>query len=312
MTSAASDPTLDSSGHPDVETLSEYVEDLLSPQAAAELAAHLDRCPDCRESCDALDEIRSLLGRTEAPPIPDDIALRIDAALAAEAAHSTAKQERDPGELSATPARSTAPTRPAGRGGPQGPTGPGSAGPAGRRPGPGRSRRLRRAALWVSSLAVCGLIVTAVVDLHPDTGSGSASSSAAGSRSTDLRPQTAPHSTVFTASGFTAQIQALVQGAPSQGSHQQALGTGQQPSNGPASATVTTVPSCVLQAVSRPGEQSVSTATGSYQGTPVYALVYPDRNDPAHSVDAYLVDAGCTTRPGSTGQVLLQRTVPRP
>ena len=120
MTAAASHLSLDSSGHPDIETISEYVEDLLAPQAAAELSAHLTGCADCRESRDTLDEIRALLGQTEVLPIPDDIAQRIDAALADAAdADAAAKPSQ---AASATGGGGTG--RVATRTAPSGPTGP--------------------------------------------------------------------------------------------------------------------------------------------------------------------------------------------
>ncbi|QMU79889.1 hypothetical protein GXW83_33510 [Streptacidiphilus sp. PB12-B1b] len=308
MTASASDPALDSSGHPDVDTLADYTEDLLGPEATAELSAHLAACADCRETCDALEEVRTLLGGTDAPPMPDDIARRIDAALAEEAALRTADSAppelRTPAAASQPPAGprrpGSAPDRPAAHSG--------STGPAGRRPGRGRSRRLRRAALWASSLAVCGLIVTAALNLHPaDTGSTSSSKAAAG-RSAQISPQSAPGFTSFSDADLPAQIQSLLQAPPSPGAvgaHPQAVNSGERSSSAG-------IPSCALQAVNRPGEQPLAVGRGSYHGLAVYALVYPDAADPAHWTDAYLVNAGCVIPSGATSSVLVHRTVPRP
>jgi hypothetical protein len=133
-------------------------------------------------------------------------------------------------------------------------------------------------------------------------------------------PQTAvgsTGSTEFTDSALPAQIQSLLQASPSgqpsqsQGAHPQALNS--RDTGGEASGRATAaVPDCVLLAVARPGEQPITSGRGSYRGVAVYALVYPDPSDPAHTVDAYLVDADCVAPSGTGGPVLVHRTVPRP
>jgi hypothetical protein len=73
--------------HPDVEVLADHAEELLSAEQSAELTAHLASCAECRETYDALSELTALLGEEPSPgPMPDDVAARIDAALAAERA----------------------------------------------------------------------------------------------------------------------------------------------------------------------------------------------------------------------------------
>jgi Putative zinc-finger len=333
MTAAASHLNLDSSGHPDIETISEYVEDLLSAEATAELNEHLAVCADCRESLDALDEIRSLLGRTETPQLPDDIAIRIDAALAAEALLGAAPATDDPGAVSERLQESrTTVDHPSGR--PPLPTASkGPAGPSGRRPEPpGRRRKriLRRVAMGASALAAVGLFVTATLTLR-SSGTASSSSAAAGNSSAQSAAGAGSPVTAFSDSGFTSQIQALLPGSagrsssagtsrtsknPETSNNPQIAGNGERPGSSPASpgpaAVPAAVPGCALQAVSRGSEQPLTTSRGSYHGTSVYALIYPDRSDPAHAVDAYLVDTSCTAPAGASSPVLLSRTVPRP
>lgn len=315
MTAAASHLNLDSSGHPDIEAISDYVEDLLAPQAAAELTAHLTGCAECRESRDALDEIRALLGQTEFPSLPGDIALRIDAALAAEAEAGltpttapTPATGTEPAQTAPETARRTmAPPR-----SPKAAAGPSR--PAGRGPDRQRGRLLRRAALGVAAFAACGLIITAVAHSHGGLSSGSSKSAALGGSAAG--PAAGTRFTAFSEAGFTQQIQQLLSAPASQSSEPGAQGTGQQPftvSNGPSEARGTlTAPSCVLAAVDRPGQQPLTVSLGSYQGAEVYALVYPDAADPAHSVNAFLVNASCVTAPGQNTPLLLSRTVPRP
>ena len=309
MTAAASHLNLDSSGHPDIEAISDYVEELLAPQATAELTAHLSDCAECRESRDALDEIRSLLGRTEVPSLPGDIALRIDAALAAEAeAGPTSSTAAEPAQAAPEEAhRTMAPPPP-----PRAAAGPSR--PAGSGPGRKRGQRLRRAALGAAALAACGLIITAVADSHGGLSAGPSKSAALSTAAAG--PAAGTRLTAFSEAGFTQQIQQLLSAPLSQSNRPQAQGPGQQPyavspRSTPAQSTPT-APSCVLAAVNRPGRQPLAVSLGSYQGTEVYALVYPDAADPAHSVSAFLVNADCVTSAGHPTPLMLSRTVPRP
>jgi Putative zinc-finger len=326
MTAEASHLSLDSSGHPDIETLSEYVEELLTPQAAAELAAHLTSCADCRESRDTLDEIRALLGQTEFPPIPDDVALRIDAALAAEADHARADAAK-PAQAAlrtseAATARPAARTSPGGSAGPSSPAHPARPGGAG--PGRARLRRLRQAALGVAALAACGLVVTAALHIHPNVSSASRSDSAAVPKSGGADQGNGTRFTAFSRTGFPQQIQSLLaapgaaQPQAQSGGQAAARGTGKGTSggtagaaSGPETGAAAGVPSCVLAAVPHQGEPLLAATLGSYQGDQVYALVYPDPTDPAHAVEAFLVDFDCATPAGHDGPVLLSGTVPR-
>ena len=306
MTAATSHLSLDSSGHPDPDTISEYVEDLLAPQASAELSAHLTGCADCRETHDSLEEIRSLLGElgeTEVPPIPDDIALRIDAALAEAAQTATEAVDGGAGPTAARTAAqaATGPSSPSYR---TSPSRPGAGGP-GRRP----RRRLRRAALGAAALAACGLIVTAALNLHPEVGSGSSSAANGAAAAGEAHASMAGASTAFSRSGFTQQIQRLLGAQTSGSARPQAQSGAKEPNSVPGA---TAVPSCVLAAVPRQTRPLLAATTGSYRSTAVYALVYPDPDDPAHKAEAYLVSADCLTPAEYTSPVLLSGIVPRP
>ncbi|MGW4180339.1 anti-sigma factor family protein, partial [Streptomyces rubiginosohelvolus] len=79
-------PTPDLAQHPEVSEISDLTEGLLTPSRTAEVQQHLAECDLCAEVRDSLEEIRGLLGTMPDPePMPEDIAARIDAALAAEA-----------------------------------------------------------------------------------------------------------------------------------------------------------------------------------------------------------------------------------
>ncbi|MGW0662462.1 anti-sigma factor family protein [Streptodolium elevatio] len=69
-------------GHVDVDVLSDLVEGLLSDPEAAEVRAHVAECAECRDTVDALAEVRELLAAQPAEPMPDDVYARIESALA--------------------------------------------------------------------------------------------------------------------------------------------------------------------------------------------------------------------------------------
>ncbi|MEU0100807.1 hypothetical protein ABZ174_20205, partial [Streptomyces sp. NPDC006267] len=86
--------TADTAQHPEVSEISDLTEGLLPPSRAVEVRQHLARCDLCSEVQGSLEEIRGLLGTMPAPePMPEDIAARIDAALAAEALSPPAADE---------------------------------------------------------------------------------------------------------------------------------------------------------------------------------------------------------------------------
>ena len=74
------------SRHADAETLAAFREELLSRRKAAQVSAHLAVCPRCAGLDAQLAEVQALLTRSTAPPMPDALTARIEAAIAAEAA----------------------------------------------------------------------------------------------------------------------------------------------------------------------------------------------------------------------------------
>jgi predicted anti-sigma-YlaC factor YlaD len=76
-------------GHADAATLAAFREELLSARKAAQVSAHLAACPRCAALEAQLAEVTTLLNRATAPPMPDALTARIQAALTAEAAART-------------------------------------------------------------------------------------------------------------------------------------------------------------------------------------------------------------------------------
>ena len=319
MSHTPPNPVLDPSGHPPVETVAEYLEDLLPTGATAELRAHLADCADCADTLAALQEVRDLLGRDPAPVLPDDIGIRIDAALAAEALLSAG---REPASTASSPesspasslgktsraadGTSTAPGRP---GGPSAPTGAGTGAPrppAG--PGRGRSRRWRKAVLGLAALAVVGVVGTAVLQSGGESHNGSAKS-ASGAAVTPGGAAALPALGTLTEANLPQQVLRLLPGAgplhpQAQTGRSDSPAAGTNPATGPGTNPAD-LPACVLAAVGRSGQEPTAAGRGVYRDTPVFALVYTDAGQPRGPVDAYLVDASCR------GGVLLHRTVAR-
>ncbi|MFD7832254.1 hypothetical protein ACFV6I_32880, partial [Kitasatospora sp. NPDC059803] len=142
---SSSGPTGPAEAHPSVDELADLAEGLVeSADAARTLRRHLDDCAECRETADALGEVQALLGAVEAPPMPADVAARLDAALAAAAASAATEEEAENAPLAASraatptlaPRAAAAPAAPPSR--PAAPTGPGRPPPRGR--GGGRRR----------------------------------------------------------------------------------------------------------------------------------------------------------------------------
>jgi hypothetical protein len=88
----------------DAESLALCAEGLLSRRRSGRIRSHLASCPECAAAQARLTEVPALLARVPPPPLPPEIAARLDAALSAEAARRAAPDpETVPGQ--AGPAR---------------------------------------------------------------------------------------------------------------------------------------------------------------------------------------------------------------
>ncbi|MDX3576490.1 MULTISPECIES: hypothetical protein [unclassified Streptomyces] len=308
--------TTDTTGHPDVAEISDLTEGLLDPARSAVVRRHLDTCTLCADVHASLEEIRSLLGAQSEPPrMPDDVARRIDAALAAEALPSVAPPgEDDVHEASAsltTDAEAAAVSREtaAASGRPPGHARSATTGP-GRKPHTGREGRANRKRLGRRQVVVLGAVFTAAA-----LGLGSvlvSSLTDAGSPGT-LAHQSAPPDT-FSTSKLEGRVAALLSKAggsrtpQSMGIHGE---TGGETGNGsPRVLRQPTVPSCVQQGIGR-SDAALATEEGTYQGTAALLVVLPDTADSTR-VDAYIVDKACVTHPSaSPADVLLTTSYPR-
>jgi anti-sigma factor RsiW len=185
------------SGHADAETLAAFREELLSRRKAGRVSAHLAVCPRCAALDAHLAEVTAMLASSTAPPMPDALTARIEAALATEAATRSAAAAAPDGAVpvGAVPAGAAA--------GGHGPAAPG-AGEGGRgaqgaaggrrpsRPGPGRSWLALRVAAVTAAVAVVAGGGYGVAQLLSTRSPAATGSSSAGPGAPAARPRPVP------------------------------------------------------------------------------------------------------------------------
>lgn len=317
--------TTDTAGHPDVAEISDLTEGLLPSSRSAEVRQHLDGCDLCADVYESLEEIRGLLGTLPGPArMPDDVAGRIDAALAAEALLSatvpthgseaaddraTVSRETsaagvplgsaDPGSSSSPSSSSSSMERPSGH--PRGTTGPGR--PHRARRGRGRVAVLGTA-FTAAALGLGALLLQTMGDETPDKPSKTAA-------------QQPGSKVMFSEGKLGTQVgDLLAKGKNSRSGTDKPWGI-KSHDTGAASNGVDTlktpavrVPRCIQQGINS-SAAVLAAETGSYKGKSAYLLVLPDESDSTR-VKAYIVDAGCTKQAtAAPGKVLLTRSYPR-
>ncbi|AYN40440.1 hypothetical protein D9753_17730 [Streptomyces dangxiongensis] len=290
--------TTDTAGHPDVAEISDLTEGLLPPDRSTGVRRHLGTCEPCADMYASLEEIRSLLGSVPEPErMPDDVAERIDAALAAEVPLHVGGEEAA-GHVSRETV--TVANRPAGR--PRATTGPG------RKPserGRRRGRFVLGAVLTAAVLGGGGLVVTSLGD---HTGH------------TTAHGTPTPSATAFSGDSVQHQVRGLLaaqRGLP-HGSEQPRLNTeggsetpGVTPGPNTLMQTAVPVPDCVRLALSR-GADVLGAKTGTYAGKAAYLVVVADARE-SKRVTAYVIDEACVRQQSApAGEVLLKQSVARP
>ncbi|MFE7767575.1 hypothetical protein [Streptomyces sp. NPDC057438] len=303
MTSAT-----DTAGHPDVAEISDLSEGLLPLSRTTHIRQHLDDCPLCADVYASLEEIRGLLGTLPGPPrMPDDVAGRIDAALAAEAllnteaqrqeaaaepasvsVPSTARREEDTTHVSRE--TSTAADRPAGH--PRASTGPGRAG----------KRRIKRrttviGAVFALAALGFGTVLVQSGGESDDPGHGTATAA----------------SSTFSGVKLEKRVKALLgedrtenESLPSKDT----FGTATSPDKSRNTVLKAEVPACIAKGI---GDVTgvIASEPGTYRGDDAYLVLLPDRSDDSR-VTAYVVDASCVDKATeSAGDVFLKQSYPR-
>ncbi|MGW1757465.1 anti-sigma factor family protein [Streptomyces mirabilis] len=309
--------TTDTAGHPDVAEISDLSEGLLPPSRTADVRRHLDECVLCADVYDSLEEIRGLLGTLPGPTrMPDDVAGRIDAALAAEALLSATAPDRETAEddsasvsretslgvshTSGEPSPASLTDRPSGR--PHAAT------------GPGRSRRGRRGRRRVVVLgtvftaAALGLGTILVQSLGDGSGKSPQTVTQQGANDTFSEGKLKTQVADLLAKNKSARTPSASPKRP-WGVQSNEAGNGSAGVDTLITPTVQ-VPDCIQKGTG-------STATilaaqqGTYKGTAVYLVVVPDASD-STKVTAYIVEAACVKQASATpGKLLLTHSYAR-
>ncbi|WP_031484655.1 anti-sigma factor family protein [Streptomyces bicolor] len=303
--------TTDTAGHPDVAEISDLTEGLLPPSRTADLRRHLDECELCADVHASLKEIRGLLGTLPGPArMPNDVAERIDAALAAEALLSaTAPDDIDQPKLAApVPSVSDADdgthvsreTSAAGR--PAGYARSSTTGP-GRKNHKKTGRRkvaVLSAAFTAAALGLGSVLLTSLMG-----GSGSGPSADGGQTTGDT----------FSAAKLEKQVSSLL------AKNESSVGSSRKPEHslgiegGPETESPrvfreNTVPQCIRKGIGR-NDAALATEEGVYKGKDALLVVLPDASDVSR-VTVYVMDATCVKHPSSmTAEVLLKDSYAR-
>ncbi|GAA2123707.1 zf-HC2 domain-containing protein [Streptomyces synnematoformans] len=305
-------------GHPEVDELADFAEGLTSPARSRQLHRHLDECAACRETREALDGVRGLLGSLPEPsPMPAEIAGRIDAALAAEARYAVDVSRETASADSPVPApresvsRETRPAR------------------AHRRPaahrradatGPGRrTRRWPRVLLGAAGAVAVVTLSIVLLDL-PDTGgddAGTSEMSAAQDGGRESAQKSVPggggggDQAPLSADSLESHVLGMLpQPETREGTDAGEGAAGVEEGPFAAEEDPPQVPECVRAAVNR-SEAPLAAENDTYEGTRAYVVVLPHPGDPQR-VDAYVVDSSCTASPDRPGEILHRDTFRRP
>jgi hypothetical protein len=285
-------------GHVPAEVLADAAEGLLPAAEQSAVDEHLSHCTDCRQVAVDLRDIPTLLAAAPSPPMPDDVAMRIEAALQAEPPLTAST----PREAITTPAR---------------------------------ARRTRRMPVWIGAAAAAVLGVTgAVLGLRALDAPESSTSSISGAALEADRAAEAPDATLaappdsrdYTADTLDERVQALVRTGdaddstagdgreaapgtlPGSGTSGEAAAPGQDESSLGALGTPAGLAACIEALTGRTGVTPLAVDVATYEGQPAAILVLPDPTDDAF-LDVRVVGAGCSA---DNDDVIAATRVPRP
>ncbi|MDT0609701.1 anti-sigma factor [Streptomyces lancefieldiae] len=292
--------TTETAGHPDVAEISDLTEGLLPPSRTTDLRGHLETCAPCSDVYASLVEIQGLLGTLPEPQrMPDDVATRIDAALAAEALLNAKAPEAVEDASHDGPPVSRETTVSADR--PSGHARSSTTGP-GRKD---RRRNGRRRVAVLGAVAAAAALGIGSVIVASLTGDGPSDETAQGQRS-------APVDT-FSEGQLKKQVVELVADGQGGSGSRTPRSFGMESENRTENRVFTqpTVPECVQNAIGR-DDPALAAQEGVYKGKEALLVVLPDtRND--SRVTAYIVESTCVHHPAvGEAKVLLKQSYARP
>ncbi|AQS68679.1 anti-sigma factor [Streptomyces pactum] len=292
------------SGHPDVAEISDLAEGLLPPSRTADVRQHLEGCELCADVFASLEEIQGLLGTLPGPArMPDDVAGRIDAALAAEALLSaTGPDTHEPMPATVAPAvsgrgdsspvsRETSATanRPAGRARPSS-TGPGR---KDRRRGGRRRIAVLGAVAAAAAIGLGAVIVSSVTGGSPSDDTALADTFSEGK----LKEQ-------------VADLIADEQGAQNGPRTPRSFGMESETGGENRVFKQPAVPECIQKGIGR-NDAALATKDGVYKGKEALLVVVPDASNDSR-VTAYIVESTCVEKPAvGKAEILLKHSYAR-
>ena len=312
--------------HADAETLAAFREELLSRRKAARVSAHLAVCSRCAGLDAQLTEVSALLTTSTAPPMPDALTARIEAAIAAEAAAraaSTADRGIAAADGTAATADGTVAVGAAGRG-----TGSHERAARPARPsrppgGPGRARLALRVAAVTAAVVVVaggGYGVTRLLTANPESatsasagseaapaagGHGAASEKTAGGAGfPGAAGNSAPAVRIVSSGTYYQPGQLKTQVSAVFARHRAGAraATGTSPAYQPA-APARRVPACVPHVTG--GKRPLLVDLAKYRGQPATVIVIPGAT--SGTLRALVVAGTCSA---TTGRVLARTTFP--
>ena len=305
-------------GHADAETLAAFREELLSRRKAARVSAHLAACSRCAGLDAQLTEVSALLTTSTAPPMPDALTARIEAAIAAEAAARAATTA----DHAVATADGTVAVGAAGGG-----TGPHDRAARPARPsrapsGPGRARLALRVAAVTAAVVVVaggGYGVARLLTANPESatsagagneaapaagGHGAASEKTPGGLGAPSAARSAPTARIVS-SGTNyqpGQLKTQVSAVLTQHRAGASAAAGFSQANQPT-ASAPPVPACVPHVTG--GKRPLLVDLAKYRGRPATVIVIPGAT--SGTLRALVVAGRC---PAATGRVLATTTFP--
>jgi len=304
--------------HADAETLAAFREELLPRRKAARVSAHLAVCSRCAELDAQLTEVSALLTTSTAPPMPDALTARIEAAIAAEAAARAATTA----DHAVATADGTVAVGAAGGG-----TGPHDRAARPARPsrapsGPGRARLALRVAAVTAAVVVVaggGYGVARLLTANPESatsagagneaapaagGHGAASEKTPGGLGAPSAARSAPTARIVS-SGTNyqpGQLKTQVSAVLTQHRAGASAAAGFSQANQPT-ASAPPVPACVPHVTG--GKRPLLVDLAKYRGRPATVIVIPGAT--SGTLRALVVAGRC---PAATGRVLATTTFP--
>lgn len=266
--------------HIDIEVLADYAEALLDRAASARVSRHLDECASCTERLTELGDVSAYLSALPPPPMPPDVASRIETAIAEEARARSSQS-------AATGA------------------------PAGATVIPFRSRSRR----WIVPLTVAAAAVVVVGGgygiVRQVTGGPEADGSApvrTSTTSTQALPKAAAPNmmdsgTRYTTDALGTQVNSMMEKSKAgTGAAQPKTGRETPPPSMPADLA-----GCVDRITGKVGTGPLLVDSGTYEGHPVKVLVFHKPAMPSR-YDVWIVGADCSS---TSDGVVSHTTVPR-